>query len=109
MRDRSIGSSRMSGTGRVRYSSCGARAGIGETALLEHMVANACSLESCGLVEVESEMELAFAGLLAATPMLVRRPGTDAGPAARSARRRFGYGGAAADASWSVLQCEPAV
>jgi DNA-binding CsgD family transcriptional regulator len=71
-------------------------AGIGKTALLEHLVASAPELDVVRAVGVESEMELAFAGLhQLCTPMLDRLPGLPA-PQREALEIAFGLSAGAA-------------
>ena len=65
-------------------------AGIGKTALLEHLVGSAADMSVARATGVESEMEMAYAGLHQLCAPLLGRLGSVACSATRRAADRFG-------------------
>ena len=81
-------------------------AGIGKSALLEFLVDRASGCRVARVTGVESEMELAYAGLhQLCAPLLDRMSRLPAPSRKRSARRSGCARGARPTASWSASQC----
>ena len=81
-------------------------AGIGKTALLDYLVESASDLTVVRAVGVESEMELAFAGLHQLCAPMLDRLERLPGPAARRAEIVFGLSaGPPRIGSWSGWPC----